>query len=171
MPRLDLESLMNRHENTNINQDILDMNIVSQAIIEAGGDLDLVAERLLGSKQLQDQVLSLISSDQVSLDIFAAKIRAFSLVKTMSIFNALSYRVMMAIPDLKPEESIKAFSKIADVMERMTKNQTQQTNNINIFETIMSQVPPSVAKALKEAITIQQEATPVVINQAPEEHV
>jgi hypothetical protein len=154
---LDLEALLSRERSErSTTQDLLDMNIVCQAIIEAEGDLSLVAERLLGNKNLQDQILTFISADRLALDNFAAKTRAFALIKTMSIFSALGYQVMISMPNLKPEESIKAFIKIADAMERMTKaTQMSTTNNFNIIEAIMGQVPPHIAGALRDVIITQ----------------
>lgn len=151
---MNLNNLLSRTEPST--QDFIDMNQITQAIIEAEGDLDLVADRLFGSKAAQDKVLSYITADRTSLDNFAAKTRAYSLIKLMGIFSALGYKVMLSMGDLKPDEAMKSFIKVADVMERMTKaTANTTTNNLNVFETIMGQVPPSIAEALKQVITQQ----------------
>jgi len=136
---------------------VLDMDTITRAILENEGNMARVAELLLGSKFKQEEILSTLSADNASIDAFAAKTRAYALIKIIGIFSALHIHSMQSIVKLEPEESIKAFIKLGEVMAALSRpvNNTQ-TSNINIFEYIMKAVPPPIAEALREVIIVNE---------------
>ena len=134
---------------------LLNLDKVTQALLENDGDLALTAERLLGNKLAQDQLLAAITSEPESVNAFAAKARAYMILKTISMFSATHTVAMSQIHELTAKQAAQYALDIATIIEKLTVA-PKATNNttVNVFETILRTLPPQVGDAIKELIAI-----------------
>jgi len=128
------------------------MDKLTQAVLEAEGDLALVASRILGHMEKSDEILAALAADHAAIDAFAAKARAYTLIKTIAVFAALHTQVITNIHTLEAKQAMQAFIKVAEVMSALSEQQNKVSTNINIFENIMRMVPAPVAEALQVAL-------------------
>lgn len=138
-----------------IQEKLLDMDTLAQAVLEAEGDTKLVAERLLGSKHKESELLALLSADGVAYSDFSTKARAFILIKLIQTFSILQKSVIANIGELEPKEAAKVLMKSAEMIIGITKQDTtnsQVGTQINVFDTVMKNAPAPVADILRRMI-------------------
>lgn len=119
--------------------------------VNANGNAELAAERLFGrdTPNATYQLNALLASDPTTTVALKQAMRAFVLLDSYEVYQAIRSVFMEKASKLDPYEAARAFKGVLEAIQAYTSDNTS-TTNINVFETVMAQLPPQVRDALKE---------------------
>lgn len=118
------------------------------ALIRANGNIALCAERLHTTREF---VLAAIANDPSNVDVLANAIRTTVLLNTFEMATNMHRIVTEVMADLEPSEIRKLYTGTVDLLTKLTDNKTT-TQNVNITEVVMKQLPPEIRKAVLELV-------------------
>lgn len=144
---------------------ILDLDLISQEILAADGNIALVAEKILGSQAKTNQILAAITADAQALDAFSIKARAYAMIKMIGVFSELSVVVMGQISQLNAREAAKALTEVGRVIGELSEKKAAPVTNNN-FATFMGALPAPVRQALDVLVEVQPDGT--ILSRIPE---
>lgn len=140
---------------------IIDMDQLGHAIVAAEGDLGLAAERLLGSRHKEAQLLQAISANPAALQAFSDKARALSIMKSISLMSAFHLNALEGAHTLSAEKAAAMFIKMADVMDRLSRQVSTPVASSDPLRDSMRQLPSKIEDALKAVMQNPEYLQPI----------
>lgn len=137
-----------------IDDRIIDMDELGHEIVKADGDLALVAERVLGNAARESELLGAISANPASLASFAAKAKALTIIKSISLLSAFQINALEGAHTLDAKTAAQLFIKMADSMERLATSVSapSQPAQDNTLQELFDRLPHRLVAPLKAAI-------------------
>lgn len=114
------------------------------AIVFAEGDQLLAAERL-GCNPAD--LISAIATDPTALEILNRQLRTLTTLQTFDISRRAQIVLKAELGSLEPQDLVKLLTQSNSLLGTLTDDKTT-TQNINIVEHVMRQLPPNVREAV-----------------------
>ena len=131
----------------------LDPRECADALIAAGGNRSLAAERLNRLYQLPPHTIvpssltGAIASDAEASDMVARHLRTVMMFDAYDMLAKVALAVQGALETIEPKDAVRAYEAITRLLTELTDNKTT-TTNLNITQVAMNMLPPHVRSAV-----------------------
>ena len=131
----------------------LDPRECADALIAAGGNRSLAAERLNRLYQLPPHTIvpssltGAIASDAEASDMVARHLRTVMMFDAYDMLAKVALAVQGTLETIEPKDAVRAYEAITRLLTELTDNKTT-TTNLNITQVAMNMLPPHVRSAV-----------------------
>lgn len=137
-------------------QTLLPAEICIEAVIQAGGNTRLAAERLFGpaSPNALANLTASIAQDPLAIGRLNEQLRTLTMLQAFDSLNATKVGLDNMIAELKPAEYVKFYLALTTVVTQLTAapppsiaNGSASANPALIAEQLLNQLPPQARRA------------------------
>jgi len=129
-------------------QTIIPSTTCVDAIVAAGGDVALAAERLHIDSTV---IIASIASDPTAPPRLAAQLRTLSILHMYDTFRKTKLLMDASLPELEAPDMAKFYSDMAKQVATITDDKTN-TTNLNVYQEVAASLPPAARHALSEIV-------------------
>lgn len=136
-------------------QTLLPADICIEALVQAGGNTHLAAERLFGQNpNATAWLVASIAQDPLAQDTLNAQLRTLTTLQAFDSLNSAKALLDVVLTDLDPEDFTKFYSALLAQIAQLTAPSTtaRSLDASQLAELLMSRMPPHVRRRFLELV-------------------
>lgn len=125
-----------------------------EALVVAGGNVALAAERLFGNQpNATAYLMASIAQDPMASENLNNQLRTLTTLKTFDVLNQITLMLPTVMTDMEPAEFGRLFGDVLKHLSTLTTQSTRQNDPADALQRLMNTLPPTARRALVTLIS------------------